>query len=265
MRLMLSTEKRCLRLALVLTDVSPLLSEISQGLLANPRWFTRMFADAVENPMTHVSGNSALDPASSFAQKSEENSLDDAQDSGELLAAALEGVKGVHLLPCHIKYSGLASVSENFQPRRVKPAAAAASAAADAAAAADGQLEVLLHGRWLRGKEEPLAKSSCSAAEAPQLQGFLVAAQEASCSQQDVRRSLLLSAAAAAASAEEDSLVEAEEPPMRVTSLRPLAAFDKITYWQQDREPSSSDDVPKSLFFLRATAALHDFKDELGD
>ena len=62
------------------------------------------------------------------------------------MLAALQRLDGVHLLPCHIKYSGLASVEELFKPTRMRPDAAAGEEA--------GKLEVQLHGRWLRGQEE---------------------------------------------------------------------------------------------------------------
>ncbi|CDI83597.1 hypothetical protein, conserved [Eimeria acervulina] len=215
-----------------------------------------MFADAVENGLAQVSAGSPLGPPTSIRLGCEGDGCrrDVSHEAGKLLLAALQRLDGVHLLPCHIKYSGLASVEELFKPTRMRPDAAAGEEA--------GKLEVQLHGRWLRGQEERLLRdNSPSAVAAPKLHGFVVAAQQTTCNLGDLRKSY--AAADAADSTLIKDCIEAEEPPSTVTALRPLAEFDKLCYWQQDREPTNADDIPQSLFFLRAMAALHDYQDEL--
>lgn len=185
-----------------------------------------MFADAVENGFVHACVNSPSGLPSSLERRCEvDGSIPDGhRGSGKLLLSALQRVDAIHLLPCHMKYSGLASVAELFKPTRVSPVTVWGEAAAG--------LEVLLHGRCLRGKQERLASdnlvSSSSAIAAHTLHGFVVAAQETTCSLVDLRRNFSL--AAAADSAPDNGCVETEEPPTAVTSLRPLAEFDKIWF-----------------------------------
>ncbi|CDJ31733.1 uncharacterized protein EMH_0010050 [Eimeria mitis] len=248
-----------------------------------------MFADAVENGLADISLSCPSEPASSLGEGARVDgcSSEGIHERGsELLLSALERLEGVHLLPCHIKYTGFASVAERFQPRKVRPPAAAGVSAEEGEAAeeaaaetAEGEtaageaaeggdaagLEVLLHGRWLKGKEERLAPADSSAASGA-LQGFVMATQETTCCLGELRKSFTAASAAAAAvaaSTPDQDCVVTEEIPSTVTALRPLAEFNKLCYWQQDREPTSADDIPQSLFFLRAMAALHDYEEEL--
>ncbi|CDI74470.1 hypothetical protein, conserved [Eimeria praecox] len=218
-----------------------------------------MFADAVENGLAHISASTPFEPPTVLGGGCEGESCTQtgSLETGKLLLAALERLDGVHLLPCHIRYSGLASVAESFKVRQMRSTGAEEESG--------GGLEALLHGRWLRGKEERLASENPSATssgrKAPSIQGFVVAAQETTCNQEDMRKTFVSSDVAGAVP--DSDCVEAEEPLTTVTALRPLAAFDKLCYWQQDREPTDTDDVPQSLLFLRAMAALHDYQDEL--
>lgn len=172
-----------------------------------------MFADAADSMLGPVSGATASDRVAP-CHEGDKDAVKKVQELDKWLKSALEHLEGVHLLPCHIKYTGPASVSELFRPRRLK------SAAQDQL---DGEkLEVLLHGRWLRGQEQAL---SCKPPQG-KLQGFVVAPEETTCSLNNLRKSL--TAEPLVDQLAEGACIEAEEPPATVTALRPCAEFDKL-------------------------------------
>lgn len=200
-----------------------------------------MFADAVETVL-HSTLNPHAAPGCKIYSAGEK--VQERKDG--LLASSLERLEGVHLLPCLTKYNGPASVSELFQPQ--EPSASNHQA--------DRSLMVLFHGRLLMGQQQSL---SCSLQKVP-LQGFVVAPHETKCTFNDLRKSL--TAGNPGKQEDEDECAEVEEPPAAITELRPCAQFDKLCYWNQDREPTVTDDVQQSLFFLRAVTALHDYEEE---
>ncbi|KAL8452469.1 hypothetical protein Emed_001326 [Eimeria media] len=200
-----------------------------------------MFADAADSGLDSVPGGS-VEPSARLGL-SGVSVEKEAQEEHGWLSSSLEQLETVHLLPCHIKYSGQASVSELFRPSCVQ---------SDAATQADaGKLQVLLHGRWLRGQEQRLTNDE----EALQLRGFVVAAAETSCMRAELRKALS-SAQMNKSETPEVVCEDLEGSPATVTALRPCAEFNKLCYWQQDREPSATDDVQQSLFFLKAMAAV---------
>ncbi|KAL8447953.1 hypothetical protein Emag_004151 [Eimeria magna] len=209
-----------------------------------------MFADAADSGLDSVPGGTVMTSArlglSGVALEK------DAYEEHRWISSSLEHLEMVHLLPCHIKYSGQASVSELFRPTPVH---------SDAPTQADaGKLQVLLHGRWLRGQEQRLTGEE----EALQVRGLVVAAEETSCIREKLRKALS-SAQMHKSETSEDVCEDLDGLPATVIALRPCAEFNKMCYWQQDREPSATDDVQQSLFFLKAMAALHDYQDEFAD
>ena len=175
-----------------------------------------MFADAVTNVLEHASESAALDKPDSatLQQEFDTCTIESTQDQASWLYTALDRLDGVHLLPCHIKYIGFASVAELFRPKYLKTAAPNG--------AESGKLEVLLHGRWLIGQEQAL----CGDPHHAKLQGFVVATQEMHCTQKDLRE--FLSSEPSVDRIGDDDCIEAEEPQPNVTTLQPYAQFNKI-------------------------------------
>ncbi|OEH77229.1 uncharacterized protein LOC34621656 [Cyclospora cayetanensis] len=212
-----------------------------------------MFADSVENILTRSSDGTTSNSTDVFGERGE-NSPNNASNGlkRECLKAALDSLEGVHLLPCQLKYSGLAPVSKLFCPKPLRPAD-------QEKMVGNGRLEVLLHGRWLRGQQQQLAQSPI--ASKSQLRGFVVAPQSMNCTFSGIRR--CFDPKNTGEGNKGRDCVEAGENATCVTELRPCADFDALCYWNQDREPNASDDIQQSLFFLRVAAALHCFEDEL--
>ncbi|KAL8439494.1 hypothetical protein Efla_001425 [Eimeria flavescens] len=204
-----------------------------------------MFADAADSGVVSAEVGGQLTRARAAASASHNEREE--EEGNKWLLLSLSKLDSVHLLPCHIKYSGRAPVSERFLPLQEGKSDQTGS-----------QLEALLHGRWLRGQQvtlcfEPAAKT--------RICGYVVSVQEESCNLGDLRRSLR------GETDEEDKsevvCLDGNEQPATGLALRPLAEFKKLCYWHQDREPAASDDVQQSLFLLKALAALHEYQDEL--
>lgn len=172
-----------------------------------------MFADAADTSLGPVSASKASSeaPRGPFLKQ---DASEKAGDPDSCWTASLKQVEGVHLLPCHIKYSGFAPVSDLFRPKYVT---------SDTSTQSSGdKFEALLHGRLLRGQQQILN----SGTHASHLRGFVVVGQETACDLNDLRRTL--SGYPSLEKMSEEVCVEAEEPPSTVVALRPCAEFDEL-------------------------------------
>ncbi|KAL8438043.1 hypothetical protein ACSSS7_000502 [Eimeria intestinalis] len=202
-----------------------------------------MFADAADSGLDPRRGGGTVVTGARLGFSAEAIGKD-ANEEQRWITSSLQSLEGVHLLPCHIKYSGQASVSDLFRPTRVQPHKEDHTHAA-------AQFEVLLHGRWLRGQEQRLSDEE----EALQLRGLVVAAEESKCNLGEMRKRLS-SVQMHKRESSADVCEDVDGSPASGVALRPCADFNKLCYWQQDREPSATEDVQQSLFFLKAIAAV---------